>query len=346
MTHGLEADDTMAYAEENGPPWHGLGVPVQGAQSGKDMLEKAGLDWLVDLRPTYVYAGGDHVKLPDHFAVVRKDTAKVLSVVKYRYCPLQNHEVFDFADGLIANGNLLYETAGSLLGSRRIWALARIPEREISIGNNDVIYPYLLFSSSHDGSSLFRVLPTFIRVVCKNTHDAAVFTTNEEIKQLTIEIRHTGDVNSKISQAREVLKLSHVLTDRMQRISEELLAVDGLPLLDGFLNTLFPIREDAGKRTKQNRETSVGSFRGILDQEVARRGEMTAMDLFNATTGFVDHVKTIGSRDSRIRTREDSRMESAMFLSGSHTKSQALQVLLDMTGIFEKLDEQKVLIRR
>ena len=61
-------------------------------------------------------------------ANVRTDTKAVLGVVGRRYRVFQNHEAFDFMDGLVGDKLAMYETAGSLHGGKRVWMMASIPK--------------------------------------------------------------------------------------------------------------------------------------------------------------------------------------------------------------------------
>jgi len=81
----------------------------------------------------------------------------VLGVVTDRYKIVQNHEAFAFTDALIGEG-VKYETAGSLQEGRKIWLLAKLPDRYIMEGER--IEPYLCFSSSHDGNGSIKVCIT------------------------------------------------------------------------------------------------------------------------------------------------------------------------------------------
>jgi hypothetical protein len=45
--------ETMFYTGQDGIPWHGLGNPVDGAVNAAEAIVAAGLEWLVDLKPTY-----------------------------------------------------------------------------------------------------------------------------------------------------------------------------------------------------------------------------------------------------------------------------------------------------
>ena len=116
--------ESMFYVREK--PWHGLGVQVMDAPTSHDALILAGLDCKVNTRST------DHAPL---------------GIVTDRYQVVQNSDAFKFTDELLGEG-VTYETAGSLQGDRKVWLLARMPEKYIIAG--DEIAPYLVVLNSHD----------------------------------------------------------------------------------------------------------------------------------------------------------------------------------------------------
>src|SRR5439155_1483381 len=80
----------------------------------------------------------------------------------------QNVDALRFLDGLIGS-SLHFETAGSLYGGRRVWALARLPEH-VEVGG-DPTGVHVLITNSHDGSSAVQAAVTPVRVVGQTTLD-------------------------------------------------------------------------------------------------------------------------------------------------------------------------------
>lgn len=173
--------ETMFYVRET--PWHGLGVKVASAQKSQEALRLAGLDWKVIQEPIYT---GNEEKIEGFKANVRDLDRKVLGVVTDRYKIIQNEEAFAFTDELLGEG-VRYETAGSLMGGRKVWLLAHLPHEYIITG--DRISPYLVFSNTHDGSGAVKVALTPIRVVCSNTLNLALSTAKRSWSMV-----HTGNV--------------------------------------------------------------------------------------------------------------------------------------------------------
>ena len=75
-------------------------------------------------------------------------------IVSDRYRIVQNEEAFQFTDDLLGEG-VTYETAGSLQGGKKVWMLAKLPEKYIIAG--DEVTPYLVFFNSHHGCSRAKV---------------------------------------------------------------------------------------------------------------------------------------------------------------------------------------------
>ena len=55
-------------------------------------------------------------------------------MVSDRYRIVQNEEAFQFTDDLLGEG-VTYETAGSLQGGKKVWMLAKLPEKYIIAGD-------------------------------------------------------------------------------------------------------------------------------------------------------------------------------------------------------------------
>ena len=181
--------ETMFYVREK--PWHGLGTMVQEAPTSAEALKLAGLDWTVEARDMWL--NGGYEPIPGYKANVRSSDNKVLGVVSNKYRIVQNADAFAFTDALIG-GDVRYETAGSLLDGKKIWLLAKLPDSEIC---GDKTEPYVCFSNTHDGSGAVRVCMTPVRVVCNNTLNLALDTA-----QRAWSVRHVGDINSKLVEAR------------------------------------------------------------------------------------------------------------------------------------------------
>jgi len=178
-------------------PWHGLGVCVESALSSVEALEKSGLNWNVIQRPIMT---SNYDLIPGYKANIRDTDNRVLGVVTDRYKVVQNSEAFAFTDSLLGEG-VKYETAGSLQNGKKIWILAKLPDKYIIEGEQ--IEPYLVFSSSHDGSGAIKVAMTPVRVVCQNTLNIAL----SSAKRIWSTV-HVGNPTQKMEEAHNTLLLA------------------------------------------------------------------------------------------------------------------------------------------
>lgn len=146
-------------------PWHGLGNVVANAPSIEAVLDLAGLNWSVELKPLYLQDG---TKTQQN-AIVRDTDKSILGYVGQRYKPLQNREALDFFKVFHNSGAASFETAGSLRGGQKVWIMAKLEAPEMEIVKGDTVRKYLMLSNGHDGLTGIRIGFTPVRVVCANT---------------------------------------------------------------------------------------------------------------------------------------------------------------------------------
>lgn len=232
--------ETMFYTRET--PWHGLGTRVMEAPSSKEALYLSGLDWNVEQEPIYTETG-NHIS--GFKANIRDTDQKMLGVVTDRYKVIQNGEAFAFTDELLGEG-IRYETAGSLQGGRKVWLLAHLPQEYIIAGER--ISPYLLFSNTHDGSGAIRAAVTPIRVVCNNTLNLALNTAKRSWSTI-----HTGDIRSKLEEAKNTLFMANAYMDELGREFENLRRkkLTEKQVME-YIGLLIPLDENGTSQQKKN----------------------------------------------------------------------------------------------
>lgn len=234
--------ETMFYVRT--VPWHGLGTRVLEAPSSREALKAAGLDWKVFQEPVYT---GNRELVRGYKANVRDRDRKVLGVVTDRYKVVQNQDAFAFTDQLLGEG-VRYETAGSLLGGRKVWLLARMPKEYIMAGER--ISPYLVFSNTHDGSGAVKVAVTPIRVVCSNTLNLALASAKRSWSMV-----HTGNIEGKLEEAKQTLFLADTY---MENLGKEFEALRKQKLTEKkvreYIRELLPVEETATDQQKKNAE--------------------------------------------------------------------------------------------
>lgn len=264
-------------------PWHGLGTIVKEAPTSEDALRLAGLDWDVVQSPIYT----NHGKVEGYKANIRSTDRQVLGVVSDRYRIVQNTEAFSFTDELLGQG-VRYETAGSLMGGRKVWLLARLPREFIIAGER--ISPYLVFSNTHDGSGAVRVAVTPIRVCCNNTLNLALSTAARSFSMV-----HTGDVKEKVAEAKQTLFMADNYMENLGREFERLRKqkISDQQVRE-YIDQLLPIEPGASSVTVKNMKKLRNDMAmRYFDAPDLKGVGNNAYRFINAVSDFATHAEPI-----------------------------------------------------
>ena len=302
--------ETMFYVREK--PWHGLGVKVETALNSTEALKMAGLDWTIEKMPIF-NSKGEIIK--GWYANTRSSDGNVLGVVGERYSIVQNTESFSFTDALIGEG-VSYETAGGFRGGKRIWMLAKMPERYIL---GDKFEPYLCFTNTHDGTGAVRACMTPIRVVCQNTLSLAL---SQAKRQWATP--HRGDVMARLDEARETLQLADEYMIRFEQKADQL-ATQRMDKDDVVkaLDAMLPLKEDATDRQKKTVEdTKEGIMVCMLHPDLMNFLN-TKWAFINAVSDYVGHSAPI-RRNARF---EENRFEN--IIDGQNLLARAMAYVDD-----------------
>lgn len=279
--------ESMFYVRE--APWHGLGKRVEFTLNSEEALREGGLDWKVIQKPVMTE---DFQPVPGYKANIRETDGRVLGVVTDRYRIVQNNEAFAFTDSLLGEG-VRYETAGSLQNGKKVWILARLPENYIISG--DRVSPYLVFSNSHDGSGSIKVAMTPIRVVCQNTLNLAL----NDAKRIWATI-HTGDIKSKLDEAKKTLLLAEYYMDKL---GAEIDRLNKVKLIDAkvleYISELIPMPDNPSKIQEKN----VQQLRNDLEMRYFEAPDLSHVSkngyrFINAVSDFATHAKPLRETSS------------------------------------------------
>lgn len=168
MTNGRAE---MAYV--GAKPWHGLGSELTRDASVDTWIQEAGMDWEIKRSfVRYTTDRGDTGEIKsfnDHVVLFRSDTKDALSIVSQKYHVVQPRDVLEFFRDLCEYNDFELETAGTLFGGKRFWALANVGEESYVRDKQDKIRGRLLLATACDGT--MKTVAKFVaeRVVCSNT---------------------------------------------------------------------------------------------------------------------------------------------------------------------------------
>lgn len=304
MAHELEmvnGEASMIYSGEL--PWHGLGFRIPRNVPWEIGFVKCGADFHV-ARAKLQTETGSHV--PGHFALQRTDTGRVLSVVSDRYSVIQNRDAFRLFGEAFGSAAVLH-TAGVLKNGAEVWGLAELPPTAI-LGENH--RRFLLVTTGHGSRKALKVIPTATRVVCANTLAVALGGSTDGIT-----IRHSGDVDAKLSAAGEALNAAYAEFNAYAETAERLAnrTLTGSERQE-LLETVFGENKEAISRA---------AF--LAQHGKGQRGSAivgSAYALLQGITNYVDH-ETRAARSRNVNRR----FAVATLGAGARVKSKALQLL-------------------
>lgn len=156
MAHLITKSDRFGEMQNNGNrAWHGLGSRLPRKMKAVEAGEHLGILWPTELQPVrYNHNGIERID-GDSFVHIRGDNGDVLGIVSNLYKPIQNIEVARFADEVADEGEYHCETAGTLIGGRRVFFLLDMAE-PFKVGKNDEVRRYLAVSNGHGVSRRSR----------------------------------------------------------------------------------------------------------------------------------------------------------------------------------------------
>lgn len=304
-------------------PWHGLGVKLDEAyRRDVDKLRiEAGCGHSVEKTPVMYMHDGELVK-GDGCILKRSDTGAMLCHVSDRYKPLQPRDIFEFNRDLCENHGFVMETAGSLSGGKRIWALARTGEG-FTIGKNDRVETYLMLATSYDKSMATRAMFTTVRVVCHNTLTMAVAN-----KKAGVSISHAA-----MFDASKVKLDLGIITEGNATMQDAFTAMADRKVTDREAveyigRVLFDLKGDEKADDVSTRKDNIikgifGLYNGAGKGSSFETAHGTAFGLLNAITEHVDH---------HAARNANNRLQSAWFGQGENLKAKAYNEALKLVA--------------
>jgi phage/plasmid-like protein (TIGR03299 family) len=315
MSHNVEK---MMFAGVNKPWWYGnsmqdeaIGVDLgDNAVTSEVAMKMAGIDWLVSKRRSameeFTLDGvGIWTPAENEYFLARSSDNSVLGRCAGEYVPFQNAEAFEFLDTLVLNGDLLYHTAGSLEGGKRVWIMAQTPTEWIVRRRSGAESPhkaFILAMLGHTGNIGISLMATDVAVVCANT--AGFADSRAEGDNLVFRIPHKGDIKKKLGLAaiaiEEIEQQSGERREMLQAMAQASISTDafidfatsiflGLDGSDEEVEEGVKLwYETAPDRAKTIMENKVGDVTQKFLKGIGNEGE-TLYDAMQGFTEFFDH---------------------------------------------------------
>lgn len=320
----------MSKFSRNGEPWV-IGKEVNDCHTAEDVMLKADLAWsvskceLVAKMPfrigannelgedAFSHDGSIYRDCPNAFATYRTDINYPLGIVKDKYEVVQNRDAFKFFDNAIGEGKAIWDRAGCLNNGEKIFVTAKLPV-VTSVGKDDTIDNYLVFSNNHDGMGSVDIMITPMRVICTNMLNGAF-----KSAECHIRLRHTKSVKEKLELGAQVLKVAcehaldaqemyrHLATIKMtdeqvykylcelQLTQDEIAKLAEVDPIHGYRRLvtrdyrLIEAVEISTRKANQLYNMTEYYHDGIGQKDIAG----TAWGAYNAVTGFYSNVANL-----------------------------------------------------
>lgn len=275
--------------------WHAIGKDVSECKNMEQVLKASELNYTVDKYPLTTKVGGPFSKeqtVPNRFITARSDGSKIYDVVSNKYQIIQNRDAFDFVNYM--GDEVSFEKAGET-ESGMVYIIAKLPQVEIL---GDAFTPHVIFRNGFDGKVKITAAIAPLRIVCQNQFNFAFKNANNSIT-----IRHVGNIEVKLSEARETLKMSARYMDELNELANHM-AVKKVSQsdIDRVIDYLFPIPEDVliNPFRRKTLEDARAAFKRAHEADDNGNFRGTAWGLINAYTDMITHKEPAGKREDRF----------------------------------------------
>jgi phage/plasmid-like protein (TIGR03299 family) len=327
MAHEIRSNDTVLLART--AAWHGLGTVLPSQFTPAEALTIGGLDWEVEestaLTATFAENDGTATRniVESHKSLRRSDDKTVLATVGAGYTPVQNRTLAEIAAAFNADGRVLCETAGSLLGGRKVWFLLGGGTIDVG-GKGDLVNRYLMLHNAHDGTASLGGDIVTTRVVCHNTYTGALREGGAFFRY-----RHTSGVSLRVEDIKRSLDgffgiaaqddeaMAALASRSLSRAEIQSLWTDVLVALDGPIATNPKDEKQARRRVKA--VEALANMTRVFDTESQQFGA-TAWVAANAVTNYIQY--------HRGYLKGDARTNSDLFGSYADAKRLAMKEAL------------------
>lgn len=258
--------------------WDKVGTDIREANSVKEALQIAGMDYEVVKSPIYLSNG---FRIKDQFATKKKGTDEVFGIVGKDYTIVQNEEAFSFVDGIIQDG-LTFVKAGET--SYMNYIIASLPEQYIM---DDKFTPYIIFQNSHVGASTIKAAICPLRIVCQNQFSM-------EFRRSTnkISLRHSSSVHDKMKEAQHTLQFTAEYMNTFTKQAEKLATTKiSDESVGSIVDQYFLIDEEASTRKINSTEAKRQIFLNAYNAEDNQNFKGTAWGMINAFSDYITHIE-------------------------------------------------------
>jgi len=260
-------------------------------------------DWRAESAPVLVPVTDDHgnviryTEVPNKQAIVRSDTREVLEIFSSAYTIHQYDQwLIDNVASLIDDSQLSIGSAGCLRKGGIAWVTIEMPEN-ITTSSGYEVRPYLLATTSHNGTISTTYKRVFNAPVCDNTLFAGLSENG-----LQYRTRHSKNSLSKLQSVRDALDIVFSMTED---IVSEIDALSDIEVSDRqwneIVSRLIPINvgEDSDKKSTTRLQNKRDAIRDLyINNPMVSPWSGTALGVLQAFNTFAHHVN--GKDENRV----------------------------------------------
>jgi phage/plasmid-like protein (TIGR03299 family) len=306
----------FAYAGQ--PAWHGLGQQIPEGATVEEVEKAAGMAWTIERSPVLFNAPGidpldgmpviETHTAPKRVVLYRSDTRAPLAVVSPKFREVQPRTALEFFREMTEAGGYTMETAGTMRGGARLFAMVKVA-KDFELPGGDLVASRLLFATACDGTMATVVKPTAIRVVCRNTQQLALAFGAQ------IGVRHNTRFDPKAAQEKLRKICDHF--DAYAQAAETMARTKvSASKAEAFITAVLPTPMNGAVQDTRGYKSILALFNGAGMGADLPSANGTLWGLLQAVTQYVDHEVRAGSAAAR--------QESATFGAGEAVKSRAL----------------------
>ncbi len=292
------------------PMWHKLGTVLDDYPGSWDQARTlAGLDWEPEEGPVFDLVGISPTGQPlyepiaGYKKITHSGTKQVLDIAGADYQLITHAAMGEVVEAILEtpDAQVRYETAGSLYGGRKVWALAQLGQDMQVTGDPSPTRRYLALMTSHDGSAAMRAIATGVRIVCANTWKRAEL--DGKASGAVYAFKHTRNWRDRVEEAKWAVRGAYRQMDAYLADANALAAIGCTPAQEqAFIEAFVPLPDDVAvpKRIKHNATVASDALSAILAGPTSQRIRGNAYGLTQAAGEYLDHYRRAKTDDSKM----------------------------------------------
>ena len=273
----------------------GIAHDVKDVGSISEALERTGLNWSVEKRPTFFKKNdGSLAEMGTSFATVRSDNEAMLGRVGGDYVPMSNADALQHVDALLISGAASLDSVFQLRGGRRVGASLKLKD-SINVKGQDLIDMYITVTTSHDGTRADKTEITPIRLFCTNQLALISRTAKQSWS-----VRHLSTMTDNLKIVEEELKVITDYATWFEETANDLIEKTLTKMqLESVIDEALSFVREAERKSKMKEEiVSVFGSSPLIGEQF----KGTAWAGLNAATEYFDHHRVYRTSNARYNS--------------------------------------------